>query len=198
MRPERKIVFELRVGQPPALAVVVNDVPLVPSALLILVEDTPHHDECAVLILPFSPNLYRRAVLRQFRDLSPTFFKSRSVRTRIEWQNSHVVCTAPDQRKFTRRPAIRTIAYCRSIFLTRTEAAHRARFNQPFKIPIRPLPATEKIQAQRSILGKSMARQVRLLQQTHPRNAPRIWKLMPARFPQWMEVHLLDKQFEES
>src|ERR1700677_713188 len=37
---------------------------------------------------------------------SPTFFKSTSVRTRIEWQNSQVVWTALDQRNFTGAPQL--------------------------------------------------------------------------------------------
>src|SRR5271155_1837845 len=37
---------------------------------------------------------------------SPTFFKSMSVRTRIEWQNSQVVWTALDQRNFTGAPQL--------------------------------------------------------------------------------------------
>src|SRR5580658_11210853 len=36
----------------------------------------------------------------------PTFFKSTSVRTRIEWQNSQVVWTALDQRNFTGAPQL--------------------------------------------------------------------------------------------
>src|SRR5580693_1116865 len=35
---------------------------------------------------------------------TPTFFKSTSVRTRMEWQYSHVVCTALDQRNVTGAP----------------------------------------------------------------------------------------------
>src|SRR5271157_3806314 len=35
---------------------------------------------------------------------SPTFFRSTSVRTRMEWQNSHVVCTALDQRNVIGAP----------------------------------------------------------------------------------------------
>src|SRR5271170_7065557 len=37
---------------------------------------------------------------------SPTFFKSTSVRTRIEWQNSQVVWTALDQRNVTGAPQL--------------------------------------------------------------------------------------------
>src|ERR1700691_4518116 len=37
---------------------------------------------------------------------SPTFFKSTSVRTRIEWQNSQVVWTALDHRNFTGAPQL--------------------------------------------------------------------------------------------
>src|SRR5580700_5048951 len=37
---------------------------------------------------------------------SPTFFKSTSVRTRIEWQNSQVVWTALDQRNLTGAPQL--------------------------------------------------------------------------------------------
>src|ERR1700733_7266595 len=37
---------------------------------------------------------------------SPTFFKSTSVRTRMEWQNSQVVWTALDQRNFTGAPQL--------------------------------------------------------------------------------------------
>src|SRR6266852_6189828 len=37
---------------------------------------------------------------------SPTFFRSTSVRTRMEWQNSQVVCTALDQRKVTGAPQL--------------------------------------------------------------------------------------------
>src|SRR5271155_1839323 len=41
---------------------------------------------------------------------SPTFFKSTSVRTRIEWQNSQVVWTALDQRNFTGAPQLGQLA----------------------------------------------------------------------------------------
>src|SRR5579864_5826550 len=37
---------------------------------------------------------------------TPTFWRSTSVRTRIEWQNSQVVCTALDQRKVTGAPQL--------------------------------------------------------------------------------------------
>src|ERR1700678_3203992 len=37
---------------------------------------------------------------------TPTFFKSTSVRTRIEWQNSQVVWTALDHRNFTGAPQL--------------------------------------------------------------------------------------------
>src|SRR5579862_5245974 len=37
---------------------------------------------------------------------SPTFFKSTSVRTRMEWQNSQVVCTALDHRNLTGAPQL--------------------------------------------------------------------------------------------
>src|ERR1700682_1510174 len=37
---------------------------------------------------------------------SPTFFRSTSVRTKMEWQNSHVVWTALDQRNTTGAPQL--------------------------------------------------------------------------------------------
>src|ERR1700677_4399527 len=47
---------------------------------------------------------------------SPTFFKSTSVRTRIEWQNSQVVWTALDQRNFTGAPQLGQFAVGPLIF----------------------------------------------------------------------------------
>src|SRR6202042_2391572 len=47
---------------------------------------------------------------------SPTFFKSTSVRTRIEWQNSQVVWTALDQRNFTGAPQLGQFAAGELIF----------------------------------------------------------------------------------
>src|SRR5665213_1757525 len=47
---------------------------------------------------------------------TPTFFKSMSVRTRIEWQNSQVVWTALDQRNFTGAPQLGQFAVGELIF----------------------------------------------------------------------------------
>src|SRR5271154_259595 len=50
------------------------------------------------------------------RAPSPPFFKSTSVRTRIEWQNWQVVWTALDQRNFTGAPQLGQFAVGPLIF----------------------------------------------------------------------------------
>ena len=99
---------------------------------------------------------------------SPTFFRSTSVRTRIEWQNSQVVCTALDQRNFTGAPQLgQFAARVRSWLIGPLHLAdgnaRGAKFalQQRFKVGAGARAAAEQVQAQRSVLGESMAGQMR-------------------------------------
>src|SRR5258705_304231 len=67
---EGHVILELSVGKPSALAVVENDVPLVPAALFVFVEDAPHHHERLAGVDAFARDLEGRAVRRQVGDLS--------------------------------------------------------------------------------------------------------------------------------
>src|SRR5580704_7409789 len=55
----REIVLELRVRKPAARSVVIDDVPLVPAALFVFVDDAADNDEAFVLVSAFGSDLQR-------------------------------------------------------------------------------------------------------------------------------------------
>src|SRR5206468_4284003 len=67
---EGHVVFQLRVGKPTAAPVVEDQVPLVPAALLVLVEDPAHHHERLAAVNAFGGDLDGRTVGGQVRDLA--------------------------------------------------------------------------------------------------------------------------------
>src|SRR5437016_14851 len=99
----------------------------------------------------------------------------------MEWQNSHVVCTAPDQRKFTGAPQLGHVAVWPLNLPHSHNSSTEPTLNEPLKVAILPLSATKQIQTHRSILRERVTSQVRLLQQSHARDTARIRKLMPTR-----------------
>jgi len=72
-RSERDREFVLRVGEPGATAVIHHDVPFIPAALLVFIQDSAGDDECFVFVDAFGIELNRRAVWRQVGDLADFF-----------------------------------------------------------------------------------------------------------------------------
>src|SRR5262249_35559643 len=66
--------FVLRVGKPRAAAVVHDDVPLVPAALLVLIEDAAGDDERFIFVDALGVELDRRAVGWEVSDLADFFY----------------------------------------------------------------------------------------------------------------------------
>ena len=52
-----EVVFELRVGEPAAGSIVIDEVPFVPATLLVFVGDAPHDHEALVLISALGSDL---------------------------------------------------------------------------------------------------------------------------------------------
>src|SRR5262245_51329782 len=101
----------------------------------------------------------------------PTRSRSTSCLTSTDRQYSHTVCTASDHLNWIGAPQFGQLAvfivvrppnpphvHCR-----RTEASTK----RGFKVPIRPLPAAEKIQARRPVLGEGMTGEVRFGKESH-------------------------------
>src|SRR6476646_9317221 len=63
----------MRIGEPGARAVVHGDVPLVPAALVVLVQNTSNDDERFVAINAFRVELNRRTVRREIGHLADLF-----------------------------------------------------------------------------------------------------------------------------
>src|SRR5579862_8157045 len=136
----------------------------------------------------------------------PTFVRSRSRRTKIEWQKLHVVCTAPDQRNVTRAPQLGQLAEG-ALIGNRLERpldaphAHRLRgelaFQVGLEIPVRTRPAAEDVQAKRMILGKRVAGNVRFSQQIKAGYAAGAGKLVPGGFADRVQRQTLDEPREE-
>lgn len=66
-----------------------------------------------------------------------------------------------------------------------------------FKIPFGTRHAAEKVQAQRTVFGKSVACEMRFSQETKPGNPASSGKLMPLGFPHRPEIHLLNHSAEK-
>src|SRR5947209_8410277 len=134
---------------------------------------------------------------------SPTFFKSTSVRTRIDLQYSHTVCTLLDQRKATGAPQLGQLEV---VSVTGAQAsgkgmhfsshaggggvrafqaadAHRLSskyfFEARGKVPVSTRTAAEQVQAQRTMFRKCVAGEVRFGKKAQPGDPARFRKLPP-------------------
>jgi len=67
------------------------------------------------------------------------------------------------------------------------------------RVEIRAFPRTaaEYVEAERSVLGKRMTRDVRFSKQTDARDPARVWELMPVGFPEWMQVQVTYQVLEQ-
>src|SRR5580698_3989231 len=143
---------------------------------------------------------------------SPTFFKSTSVRTRIEWQNSQVVWTALDQRNFTGAPQLGQFAVGELIDYSQPSCSYligplhlayrdpdgvEADFQKRLKIGGPARPAAEYIQTKRFVLRERVARQVRFGEQAHSSDPAGVGELMPGSFAERMKIHRGDDQPEQ-
>src|SRR5262249_34984282 len=66
------------------------------------------------------------------------------------------------------------------------------------KVAVRPRPAAEHVQANGAVLGKRVAREVRLREQAQPGNSAGSRELVPDRFLQRAQLELPDDHSEES
>src|SRR5882762_8629822 len=127
---------------------------------------------------------------------SPTFSRSTSVRTKMEWQNSQVVCTALDQRNTMGAPQLGQFA-AGALMAGRDVRLAEFLFEQRFKVGAGAWPAAEEIQTERSIFGERVAGQMRFRKQAHPRDATRMRELVPIGLAERMQVQLADQRVEE-
>src|SRR3984893_18378964 len=98
---------------------------------------------------------------------SPTFCRSTSRRTSIERQNSHVVCTALDQRNLIGAPQFGQLATLSLMRIRPLDPPDIHRDSAKLalevggEVPMGPRLATKQVQANRLVFGKSMTGEMR-------------------------------------
>jgi hypothetical protein len=223
-RREGKRVFTLRVGEPGAGAVVHHDVPLVPATLIVLIKNSANHNKRLVAVLAFGIDLNGRTVGWEIGDLAD-FFQvhvgaDEDALAKIA-DGLHAAGPAKNNlgaavgtvgdglghRECLRAMAARRFASVTGDllpfgFVRPLQAADgdgigpEELAQNRFKVPFGAWKAAKKIEAERTVFGKGVTREVRLREKAKAGDPSGSGKLMPLRLADGPELHLSDDGVE--
>ncbi len=214
---QRESVFILRVREPSACAVVHHDVPLVPTALIVLIKDAADHNKRLVAVLALGIDLNRRAVRREIGNLADSFqvhigadedalavfTNGLDVAGPAKHDLGAAVGTVGDglaHRGWTTRLAARRFASVTGDLLAlgfvgpletteRNGMRSKESAEKGFKVPLCAGNTAKEIEAQRAVLRKRMAGKMGLCEKAEAGDPSGAGKLMPLRFADRAELH---------